>query len=1279
MKFLKGLLDLKPHFSVSVEFLDEGVHLTLKDSRKEVVSLPLGVRKRIELGKWHPKMSRAIHDLESAVMEKGDEQGIDSEFPIDRLAETDKSAPDCSLHKGGVLLSYRYVSEIRMQDENPSSLSRDNLTDLGIPDFARLKVNLTSEGIYRESDFQFKLEISTLTGDKVRDWRLAGHVLIDSGGAVYFLNPLVKNLVDKFISHQSVRRLTQYKRSFETRVRDFSQVRAAAIEAKAGMDDLVISEEIMYLDDLPYEIDQTLDGELVAVPRMPAAQMEDDQVFEAAISSIDDIANVTQLNLKENDGLSETRKRVFLSDQARQMVKLIREFNSSAPEQRAKWAQDPKNYFGHLPRQILGDTFSDRVVGFVIGKGLSKRDVSSSGTEWGAGFEQDTILLRTENSSTIRMGYSPTPLEYVEMKRNLLDFKASAESAEKKFREENELHFTPLPRTVECESIRVESLKCSFSSLELERFLKLVETTNIPVVTSDEIDQAKAAIRASEESNQLVVEWSKDDGRESIKIPLASLQRAIPTEKVVSEERVSIDIGDASKLMGNPPSWDWREVDMTDFAQAPGFRAGVELWSHQRRGYAWLRWLYSHDLGVASGDRDNSHKGALLADDMGLGKTIQVIAMISYLKSLAKVKDRPILIIAPLGLIKTSWIKDGFDTFLGNFSELEIHDFSDCPFRPDLIMSKQEAERINTELSENKKSISDCYIDNGIKSEIDKVVRWCEGKILLTSYETARNRGIALAGVDFSLIVLDEAQKIKNSGSLQSNVVKALKSEMVIAMTGTPIENSLMDLWSIMDFVLPNHLGESSIFKDRFIKKIKEAGLNTEVRREAREELEKALAPVWLRRTKSEIYKDSKDLPEIVHHDNSNTGDESKNKHAVPMSARQEELYSHYALLYKNSGLVALRGMLSACAAPWLAEPIEFIWDNKKELFTLCPKLEITIDILDKIRLNSDSDGKKVIVFANTRAIQGDLAYFISDWATKTTGVRLEVEVYNGKAPAIKREKMLERFRSAVGFKVIIISPRAGGVGLNLTDANHVIHYTREWNPALERQATDRVYRLKQTRTVHVYYPTSLGRDPERPSAEERLADLLREKRDLMDDFTISSEENSIEQEFHRRISSVRYEGDQIIESHMISSLNPRDFEAYVACVLEKALNFETYVIGQANDKGVDVIAFGKDRNLLVQVKHSSVGRDAGSKSIQEIRGAKSHYEHMSNQLFDLAAVTNTNFSIGATNLSIQGQSVELYAGPELSELTTKIEIKMSDIKNKLDFSARFKLGAQVG
>ncbi len=539
----------------------------------------------------------------------------------------------------------------------------------------------------------------------------------------------------------------------------------------------------------------------------------------------------------------------------------------------------------------------------------------------------------------------------------------------------------------------------------------------------------------------------------------------------------------------------------------------------------------------------------------------------------------------------------------------------------------------------------------------------------MTSYETLRLNSLAIGSIDFAVAILDEAQKIKNIGVLQSNAAKALKADMCIAMTGTPIENSLMDLWSIMDFVLPGHLGTADSFREQFVNPVKRTTPESAERSRIREALERALSPVWFRRTKKEIFKDEKTLPPIKHYDEiTDASGGPSNPHEVQMSDTQFAVYETQLAYFKNAPpghrLPVIRAMIEACTAPWLATNTPLRWQNREALFLISPKLRITMDILASIRQRPDKDGRKVIIFANVIQIQLGLAFFIFEWNKMTGGAPMEVEVFNGEANQRSRMEMLKRFKSAPGFQVLIISPKAGGAGLNIVEANNVIHYTREWNPALERQATDRVYRMGQTRQVHVYYPTTSLRNRNMVSAEENLASHLSSKRDIMDDFTVSASDYNIGENDLGAFSANEAKQDVRMEASGLRLLDPYSFECLIACIFDN-LGFLARWCGKSGDGGADVLALNSESAILIQVKHTQTSNFVGTTAIREIRGAKSHYESKIKRTIKLMAATNFKFSTRAVQLTQEGDPVELMEFGRIKDLLEKYKITTRDIDKK--------------
>ena len=627
-------------------------------------------------------------------------------------------------------------------------------------------------------------------------------------------------------------------------------------------------------------------------------------------------------------------------------------------------------------------------------------------------------------------------------------------------------------------------------------------------------DSAKSALVAAEDARSAgkhTIEWNGE------RYPLTSFEDELRDLFVTNEISTTLGLEARDEyvaIVGTAPDWDFRSCDLDKYGEPEGLLGNVKLKRHQKYGFAWLRWLLEHEVV----ENQHANRGALLADDMGLGKTLQVVSLIAHLRSTGADKTKPILVVAPQSLLRTSWETDGFVKFVEPkllsrtdpnvaFSDVvRLSNFPDKFGRRRLIL---EALVSNMEMKTSDKSINEATISGELRDFLDVFSDWTKNKIILSSYESLRQNVILFGSIDFSLVILDEAQRVKNASSLQTHAAKSLKSEMYVAMSGTPIENSLLDLWSIMDFIKPGHLSSIKDFNRQFATPIKKSEIDGDERKELRKELEMALAPIWLRRTKADILTGSDALPKIHHYDS--VSPNGINQHLVLMSDKQHLLYMQKATAYSEARggqkLVYLEDMLQACHSPWKFLDVPAIYHNKDEVFNLCPKLSMTLAILKEIREGSQERGQKVLIFADVKHLQRMLASFIQDWHHAVYSENIEVDIYNGDLNSDDKLRVKERFENKTNFQVMILSPRAGGVGLNLTCANHVIHYTREWNPAVERQATDRVYRIGQSRETHVYYPTSALPRESGESAEQRLAKLLNKKRQMMDDFTVSTRE----------------------------------------------------------------------------------------------------------------------------------------------------------------------------
>jgi SNF2 family DNA or RNA helicase len=452
----------------------------------------------------------------------------------------------------------------------------------------------------------------------------------------------------------------------------------------------------------------------------------------------------------------------------------------------------------------------------------------------------------------------------------------------------------------------------------------------------------------------------------------------------------------------------------------------AELRPYQQTGMSWLLFLRKYGF------------GACLADDMGLGKTIQLI---SYLLAVKEQEEAgPALIICPTSV-------------LGNWQK-ELERF---------------APSLNVHLH---------YGSNRLKEEAFRA-RAEASDVVLTSYGLTHLDEGEFGLLTWSSIAIDEAQNIKNAQTKQSRAVRKLTGKHQIALTGTPMENRLAELWSIFDFTNHGYLGSLGQFQKRFISPIEKDDEKPKIK-----ELQGLIRPFLLRRTK-------KDEDVAL-----NLPDKLEQKEYCPLTAEQASLYEQlikdtFAEIESVSG-IARKGLVlqmlgrlkQLCNHPSLylkEKPAVDVLDRSAKMEKL---VEIIENVLDR--------GESCLIF--TQYIE--MGEMIRELIGKKFGV--DVPFLNGSVPKARRDEMIQRFQDRK-FPVFLLSLKAGGTGLNLTAANHVVHYDRWWNPAVENQATDRAYRIGQERFVHVHKLISTG------TLEEKIDGML-EKKQMLNDQVIQSE-----------------------------------------------------------------------------------------------------------------------------------------------------------------------------
>ncbi len=438
-----------------------------------------------------------------------------------------------------------------------------------------------------------------------------------------------------------------------------------------------------------------------------------------------------------------------------------------------------------------------------------------------------------------------------------------------------------------------------------------------------------------------------------------------------------------------------------------------ELRDYQSKGVAWL--CYLRDAGY----------GALLADDMGLGKTVQVIAYL--LHSRKQADDAPSLIICPTSL-------------LGNWAA-EL-----ARFAPGLrTLVHHGAERDGAAAFAARAGCAD---------------------VILTSYALAwRDHGALCKGAWHS-VILDEAQNIKNPFTKQSTHVKRIRASHRVALTGTPIENRLADLWSIVDFLNPGHFPCWQEFNDSFARPIEERG---DSRRAGL--LKAAVGPLMLRRMKTDRGI-ARELP--------------KKTEQVEWCALTEEQATLYQAVVDET-LRAVKDddrMVILAAITKLKQicnhPSNYLKDTRA-LAERSGKVERLRDLAASIIEN----GESCVVFTQF----AEMASLLADDLRQRVGA--PVGLIHGGIPRAERDRVVAEFQRGGGARILVCSLKVGGTGLNLTAANHAIHFDHWWNPAVETQASDRVHRIGQDRHVFIHAFVTRG------TLEERIMDLLRSKRAL--------------------------------------------------------------------------------------------------------------------------------------------------------------------------------------
>ena len=488
-----------------------------------------------------------------------------------------------------------------------------------------------------------------------------------------------------------------------------------------------------------------------------------------------------------------------------------------------------------------------------------------------------------------------------------------------------------------------------------------------------------------------------------------------------------------------PEGWlaDWLEhlsqaEPLIELPQPSGLNG--QLRPYQRLGYSWLSFFRQFRL------------GACLADDMGLGKTIQTIALLLHEKEMLGALPAPTLLVCPTSVV-TNW-------------EREV-----ARFAPGLsTLVHQGAKRLR----------GDEFVQAAQRVDM-----------LLTSYALVRQDAETMQSIQWLGVILDEAQNIKNPFAKQTQAARRLNSNFRLALTGTPVENRLSELWSIMHFLNPGFLGPRQEFRSNFAIPIERYS-----DQDATQRLKKLVSPFILRRVKTDA-RVIQDLPEKI--ETKVYCDLTEEQATLYEAVVQDALVQVENSEQAQSGGMQRRGLVLSMLMQLKQicnHPLQYLHQGGKgsppgsvyNIGERSGKLVRLLELLEEIL----AEGDRVLIFTQF-AEMGDL---LAAYLPQSTGS--PVQFLHGGTPAKQRDQMVRRFQEDENSPpIFILSLKAGGTGLNLTRANHVFHFDRWWNPAVEDQATDRAFRIGQQRNVQVHKFVTVG------TLEEMIDEMIESKKGL--------------------------------------------------------------------------------------------------------------------------------------------------------------------------------------
>ena len=631
-------------------------------------------------------------------------------------------------------------------------------------------------------------------------------------------------------------------------------------------------------------------------------------------------------------------------------------------------------------------------------------------------------------------------------------------------------------------------------------------------------------------------------------------------------------------------------------AELPG-SVRTSLLDHQRDALKWQVEGWSAGL-----------PGLLNADDQGLGKTLQTLAFLAWLQGRmsesCSSERRPVLVVAPTGLLRTWEAEER--THLGGIGLGARIDAYGSGLR-DLRVSGL----AGRDTDDGEPRLAFEALQSSIKE--GRGHEWW----VLTTYETLASYQHSFRRIHFAVAVFDEIQKIKNVKTLMALAARGVRADFRIGLTGTPLENHVADLWAVMDAVVPGRLKTLQRFLDQY------GDVTEEKMRELHARLfrpfgkpERLYPPVAQRRLKEDVL----------------TGLPRKDYRVYPatMPSVQAQAYElarqHLVDGARGAALKLLHHIRGVSLHP---EPPDTVQDDLQAYFERSARFDSFRRILGRIHFR----GERALIFTEHRRMQA----FVAQWIRSEFGLG-EVRIINGATTIARRKAYVSAFQrhleSDGGFDVLILSPRAAGVGLTLTAATHVIHLSRWWNPAVEEQCNDRIYRIGQERDVTIHLPLAIHPAHRERSFDCVLNDLMRRKRSLARAAlwppTLS--------DFDNAALLTGMSGADAFDPAEIDSLDWQGFEHWVVDQARKSGDWKASETPRSGDGGADALLRHCRRQateVVVQAKHTTErDRLAGETAVRDLLRARDRYPLNDPQL---VAITNAvGFTDGARALALE-------------------------------------------